>query len=525
MPRGDVRITVAPAIRGYRSDLPKHLVPEGFWVDGQNVIARNGVTQLRGGIAAITTKPSSSRVMGGFYYKDNAGTERVIVGTRVGFHLYQGVSWSDISGTALTGGVTDQVRFTSFPLSTTTRVLAVNDVDAPQVYTGTGTFAALGGSPPIAKTVTVAFQRAVLGNVTISGTRRGSSIWISDFQNPASWPAINQVDLPDTGDLIVEVRALNNQSFAIYKDRSQWIGIGSGNLFPFVFSLQSQQPGPVSPGSVVQVEEVHYYLGIDGGIYRFDGSRTMQIGHRVRQLIQNDLDFGVSGEVHGMYDQTNREIWWFWPSTSNMAGFNGISYRLPYDEIPDAFSTKHVYGLNVTASVSWRNLTSLTWSDLASYNAWTGSAFVLAFPTWSTFALRGQWGMLVGDSTGQVSIFGQSGGDQGTAIAASWESPLRALTGIGENVRVDVIESNFKATPVSVTCGITAVTSDTLGDDGTQQTVQYIDLANAMTKSFTRATYYNLVARYLGIRYSIATATAIPEYRGSTVFAYKREEA
>lgn len=512
-------------MRGFRSDLPKHLVPEGFWVDGQNTIARNGVTQMRGGIAAITTKPSASRVMGGLYYKDNTGSERVIVGTRLGFHLYTGTTWSDISGSALNGGVADQVRFVSFPLSTTTRVLSVNDVDAPQVYSGSGTFGALGGSPPIAKAVTVAFQRAILGNVTISGTRRGSSIWISGFQDPTIWPAINQVDLPDTGDLIVEVKALNNQSFAIYKDRSQWIGIGAGNLFPFVFSLQSQQPGPVAPGAVVQVEEVHYYLGIDGGIYRFDGSRATQVGHRVRQLIQNDLDFGLAGEVHGVYDQNNREIWWFWASTTNVTGFNGISYRLPYDEIPDAFSTKHVYGLNVTASLSWRSLVSLLWSDLSIYNAWTGSDFVLAYPSWSSFTARGAWGMLVGDSTGQVSIFGQSGGDQGTVIEASWESPLRALTGVGENVRVDVIESNFKTTPVTVSCAITAVTSDTLGDAGTSQPSQTINLANAMTKSLMRASYFNLVARYLGVRHRVSSATATPEYRGSTVFAYKREEA
>lgn len=521
MPRGDIRIPLSPPLLGIRSDLPKHLVPDGFMVDGSNVLARNGVLIVRPGMSDITAAPSANRVMGGIDYRDNTNTQRTVAATTASLHSYDGTNWSAITGaTTPTGGEGAQWRFAVFPFSTTTRLIAVNDTDVPQVWTGSGNFADLGGSPPIARTATTAFQRVILGNVTVSGTRRGSSLWVSGFQDPTSWAAANQVDLPDTGDVIVEVQSLNTQAFAIYKDMSQWVGIGAGNIFPFIFELRGQQPGPVSPASVVRVEDAHYYVGNDGNVYKFDGNRVEAIGSHIRSLIYNDLDWGNKAQTHGVYDPANREIWWFWPRYATLLS-GGIVYRLPYGDVPGAFSSLMRYGVTATASFPWEDRGGVTWNDLTAYT-WDMASFATTYPTWQSFPVTRALSLIVGGSDGSAWRFNQQGGDDGLAIDAVWELPMRPISGDGYVAQIDVIESFFKNTVSATSASVIAVTSDTLGDSGTQASPQTVQLSSSGTK--LRASYENTTGRFFGVRYRIASATALNEFRGGTVYAYRRQE-
>lgn len=518
MPRGDIRVEVVPAVRGIRSDLPRHLVPDGHLTDGKNVIFRRGTSVVRPGFTPLVSgAPFSARVMGLVYYRDHTDTARLIAASTADFALWTGSTWSTITGSALTGTADAQVNFVPFMVSNATRLIAVNDTDVPQVYTGTGNFAALGGSPPIAKTVTTAFQRVILGNVTIAATRRGSSLWISGFQDATSWSEDNQVSLTDTGDTIVCVKALNSQAFAIYKDRSQWIGVGAGNIFPFIFELRDQQPGPVSPNCVVQAENSHYYIGQDGDVFKFDGNRCLSIGTAIRSVIQGDMNFSLQGRTHGFYDALNREIWWFWERDGTPTRYGGIVYRLPYGDLPGAFSPLQDYAGIISASTWWREISSISWDDL------TGTWDVLAdtYPTWESFGGAQQYGGIIGASTGQVHKSGVSSGDNGADIEASWEIPFRALAGLGEVVRIDVVESMFKQSVPPITVSITLLTSDNMNSDGTGITAQTVDISGT---GKLRATYENTTARFVAVRHSMTGLIGLQEYRGGTIFAYKRGE-
>lgn len=497
--------------------MPKHLVPDGFLTAGENVLCRDGVVLVRPGMQALTTAPSASRVMGGIYYQDHTQTDFTIIGTKAGFHSFDGSSWSAITGTPLTGGDSNQVRFAPFLLAGSTKLLAVNDVDAPQVYTGSGNFADLAGSPPIAKAVCVAFQRVILANVTVSGTRHASGLWVSGFQDPTSWNAADEANLPDTGDTIVEVKALSDQAFAIYKDRSQWVGIGAGNLFPFVFELRSRQVGPTSPACVVQAEDAHYYIGQDGDVYKFDGNRCEAIGGRVRRLIQADLDFSKMAQVNGFFDELNREIWWFWPSF-RATGSGGIVYRLPYGDVPGAFSPLMVYANVVSASFLWKDNQQLTWDSLTG----TWDELENLYPTWDSFPQLSKLSSIVGLSDGQVSRFGRSGGDNGTNFSAYFDLPFRPLTGDGQNVRVSAVESFFKKTFTETDVSIVLYLSDNMNDDGTAADTQEVDISTESGK--LRVTYYNKQARFVAIRHRLTNVTGLQEYRGGVIYVYRRGE-
>ena len=71
-------------------------------------------------------------------------------------------------------------------------------------------------------------------------------------------------------------------------------------------------------------------------------------------------------------------------------------------------------------------------------------------------------------------------------------------------------------------CSVTAITSNTLGDSGTQETAQTIALDSSGTK--LRATFENTTGRFIGVRYRINAVTALTEYRGGVVYCYKRNE-
>lgn len=519
MPAGDVRLVIIPPTGGIRSDLPRHRIPDGFLSDGQNVLCRDGVILVRPGMSALTTAPSANRVMGGVYYKDHAGTDHTLIGTTAGFLSFDGTNWSSITGGALTGTADNHVRFAVFILAGSTTVIAVNDVDATQSYTGVGNFAALAGSPPIAKCATVAFQRVILGNVTVGGTRYGSSLWPSGFQTPTSWNSADIVNLPDTGDTIVEVKSLSDQVFVIYKDRSQWVGIGAGNLFPFIFELKDRQVGPVSPAVVVQAEDNHYYIGQDGDVYQFDGNKCKAIGGYVRRLVQSDIDFVNSGRAHGFFDEINREIWWIWPSFRSVDGFGGIVYRLPYNDVPGAFSPLLVFGVIPTASFAWKDTQTFGWDDLSSY---TWDSIATTYATWDSFPNKSKLSSLVGLSTGQVSRFGQAAGDNGTTFDAYWDIPFRPLAGDGKRVRLSAIEANFKRPPVARNADIILLTSDTLGDDGTVAQTTTIDISSS---SILRATYYDQEARFVSVRHRLSSTVGLQEYRGGTIYVYPKGEA
>lgn len=517
MPRGTIRIPLDPPMRGLRTDIPKHLVPDGYLVGGKNVLCRDGVILVRPGQIRVTTSPPSvDSVMGGIFYEDHIQAERTIIGTTAGFHLYNGTSWADITGSALTGGLANQVRFAAFPFANSTRIIAVNDIDAPQVYTGTGNFAALAGSPPIAKDVTVAFERVILGNVTVGGTRQSSSLWVSGFQDTTAWSALREVNLPDAKDSIVAVRSLNPQVFAVYKDWSQWVGIGTGGLFPFVFELRGNQAGPVSPASVVVAENVHYYIGQDGDVYRFDGDRATAIGGSIKRLIQSDMYWVNRGRTHGAFDPLNREVWWFWESGLSGSPTVGITYRLPYEDIPGAFSTLHYYARPLSASFGWRLTTVLTWDGL------TGTWDKLPYPTWDSMLMRGRPALLTGGVNGQVYNFGLGRGDDGFSYEAVWDLPWRQIAGPGENTRVDAIESFFKLEGTGMYTEIILIKSDTLSsDEGTVATPQSVLLTSGEK---LRAKYYNEEARFVAVRHRIPFAMGNHQYRGGVLYVYHRGE-
>ena len=155
MPRGLVPIPIEPPEGGVRKDKPFHRVPQGYLPDSENMMIRDGVLIMRPGfIELVATAPSANRVMGLAFYKNPDLAQKIVAATKVGAAKFEGTTWTDITGAAFTGTDSNQVRMVPYNTGGTTLLIFVNDKDATQKWDGgAGNYAALGGTPPIARDV------------------------------------------------------------------------------------------------------------------------------------------------------------------------------------------------------------------------------------------------------------------------------------------------------------------------------------------------------------------------------------
>lgn len=526
MPLGDKRVAVLPPTKGLKTDVPPHLIPDDYLAEGLNVICRDGAVKTRGGYGRLSdaADPFSDATMGLFAYTDQDGTTARMWGvSKTKVYEWNGTTWTNrTTGVDLTGGNDNQARMALFQVTGSTKTLMTNNADVPQILVSGSNRAAVTTLNGITKArdCTVTFQRAILANLEISGTRAPSTLAISNKDDPNTFPALNIVDLSDTNDTIVAVRALNTQSFAIYKDASVWIGIGAPNVYPFTFELKSLVAGPVGPSAVVAAYDLHYYIGQDGMVYVFDGNKVAPVGINVYRSLQADMDFGKAVRCHGHFNKTHGEIVWFFNSVNYDSGATFPSSGITLNIRTGAFSTLLRHTKRFSASTEFKVNTAVSWSSLGSY---TWATIGGTFPTWDSFPTQFALGGLVGSDAGRQYVYGTATTDDGAGINIEIEMPLRPYTGEGQLIRVDAVETYWKLADASRSMDIILKTSDTLESDGTAQTAQSFDIGTAGLKK--KATYSDQLTRYISVKHAVTASHYGDEWRGATLYLYERGEA
>jgi hypothetical protein len=524
MPRGNKRITLEPPSKGLKTDVPPHLIPDGYLAEGQNAICRDSGVQTRNGFNRITdtADPFSDATMGLIDYIDQDGiTARGWAISKTKVSEWSGSGWTDrTGGVNLTGGNTNQARMTVLQTATSTKTVMVNNVDLPQVLISGGNRAAATtlNNVQAAKDCCTAFQRVILGNLLISGVRAPSTLVISDKDDPNTYPALNRVDLSDTNDTIVALQALTTQAFAIYKDNSVWVGIGAPNIYPFTFEQKAFVPGPCSPGAVVAAYGNHYYLGQDAMIYKFDGNTVTPVGANVYRTLQADMDFTKADRVHSYFDLKNGEIWWFWASVNYDPGSVFPTSAIMYNVRTDAFSTICRFQKQFSASTHWKLNLSVMWSQLGAY---TWNTIGGVYGTWDAFPVSATFVGLIGSNVGRQYSYGIATLDEGAVINMSFDLPLRDLLGDGRLIRVDAVETYWNQASAPRNVAVTLRTSNNLLDSGVEQPVQSFDLSVDQRKL---ATYSNQIARWVGVTHQITGSNGGDKYRGLTYYLYDRSE-
>lgn len=217
----------------------------------------------------------------------------------------------------LTGSATTIGVFRLFEKSGVQYLVGVNGKDHPKVWdqdlTTPSDFRDLADSPPHASCMAVCANRMLLANFTASAGSSQAIIY-SDFNNfDNGWSTCVETLLADTPGEIMALREMGNLSFAIYKRDSIYMGMAQGGADPFAYQMAASHcVGPASPDAVISdAVGRHIFLGYDGGVYVFDGTRPVSMGDHIRDHIRSYADFDRFGRSFGTYDW-ERNMAWFW---------------------------------------------------------------------------------------------------------------------------------------------------------------------------------------------------------------------
>jgi hypothetical protein len=180
---------------------------------------------------------------------------------------------------------------------------------------------------PTASVMLVCANRLVMANLSAESAQ---TVDRSDPLNPFKGWGQDLVILGDTPGPIVAGREMGNLQFVLYKTDATYLAQAQGGSAPFAYYLKSAyNSGPLSNSCVISspVDGTHWYLAIDGGINRFDGTSTTQLGEQSRAFVYANLDIDQRGLAFAFADARTNFAWFFYPRK----GVSGIDSVLLVD--------------------------------------------------------------------------------------------------------------------------------------------------------------------------------------------------
>lgn len=304
---------------GDQSALGGRAVPPDALSQAENWIYRDGLFTIRRGTETYGTTPGAVRPMGYAQYQHTDGTVRTVVGHKTGWRKFTAATsvWSDITGSVLTGGDTDQIVFRVFQKGGTSYLVGVNGTDTMKQWNGTaGTYSNAGGTPPRCLGMMIVGNRMIALNLRSGGTIGPTAFDVSSFNDfEAGWGAVLTGLLADTpGDIVAGLEMGSLQGVA-YKTDSIYVFTAAAGTVPYQIELKAKGiPGPVSPNAVFALPDgTHVYLALDGTIRRFDGNSVTTVGindgRNVQRYLSRVAAFSQFNRSFGYYNSKEKEVW------------------------------------------------------------------------------------------------------------------------------------------------------------------------------------------------------------------------
>jgi len=264
----------------------------------------------------------TARAQGAFTARSAALVLGNFAGDVAKLYKYNGSTevWDDVTrsaGGAYTTAATDVWNFTQFG----DVVIAVNGTDAIQEYTlGSSTlFAALGGSPPVAKYITVIKDFVIIGNIASAGNR----VRWSATGNAASW-AVSAATQADLQDLYIggQVQGLVGGEFGVvFQENAIRRMTYVGSPIIFQFDEVSRDLGCDLPGSIASYQNVAFFHSADGFKSIIGGSQIQDIGaNKIDRTFAMDLDIANASRVTSTIDRQNKLYIVSYPGVGNTGG-------------------------------------------------------------------------------------------------------------------------------------------------------------------------------------------------------------
>lgn len=252
----------------------------------------------------------SARPLGAIRVKKSDGTTHMFAGTATKLWKLNTatLAWADVSAPATTYAANTERgwSFTQYG----DWVVAVNGVDAAQYYdmASASAFAAIAGSPPIARYVGVIGDFLVM--LGVAGTP--NKLQWSGFNAPAYWTVGNRSSdfqqFPDGGD-IMGFAGFERGAVVFQENAIREMSPAYETPMIFTFRKTEETRGAVAARSIVQAGTNIFFLTQDG-FYRY-GQPSEAIGkNRVDKWFRDTCDPLRFHLVEGMADPAKKVVYW-----------------------------------------------------------------------------------------------------------------------------------------------------------------------------------------------------------------------
>src|SRR3990167_5532163 len=180
MPRGSVKYPLVVEPGGVDETHNPAALPPGKWLSSSNFLTRNGVGRPRPGYAIVGSAVAAADTVIGLGSYGAVTTEaNAVAHTLTAAYEWDGSAWNAITGTWTASAADEHVRFTTYIQGTTLHLIRINRVNAPDSYTGSGSFTDVGGSPPTGRDITVTNGRVAAPiSPAVIVAYRGAHYWL-----------------------------------------------------------------------------------------------------------------------------------------------------------------------------------------------------------------------------------------------------------------------------------------------------------------------------------------------------------
>lgn len=284
------------------------------------------------------------------------GSFRTFAGTVDAIYEVSSAAWNDVSKVGgYSTGTGERWRFAQFGSAT----IATNYSDAVQVSTSGG-FSDLSGTPPKARIVTTNGDFVLLFDYNDGVDSYSDGWWCSGLFDHTTWTpsaatqAANGRLLKTPGN-IVGAKPLGS-FVVVYKDNSMYVGQYVGPPVIWQWDLIASSVGAFSHEAIVEVHDVHYFLGRDG-IFMFDGSRPVPVAPlSIRNWLSKEINLEYAHLCIGGYDPKESLIYWFYPSVNSSGS---LDRAIIYNTVTGSFGR---YFGSAQAAINY-STPNLTWAE------------------------------------------------------------------------------------------------------------------------------------------------------------------
>ena len=138
-------------------------------------------------------------------------------------------------------------------------------------------------------------------------------VWSNILQPEVFTPTLDNqagdIDIDEDGGEIVRIKKLAELNI-IYKANSIWLLIHVGLPYVFVKKFYTASVGLLAVNCIVEIANVHYFVGHDFDIYRFDGVNVANLSSptSIKEYIKSEIDFDKIYASHALVDIDRKEI-------------------------------------------------------------------------------------------------------------------------------------------------------------------------------------------------------------------------